>query len=247
MCGEPMLPEATVPLVEITPERRGARRPPWLLVAAAAIVATSWILVHLALAVRGGGVLGFDRTLMLTMRVPGHPAVPAGPAWLGATMRDITALGGGPVLTIVVTLVCAFLILKRQWRPAVLVVVAVVSGSLAIATAKWFFARARPDLIDHLVVVTSKSFPSGHAGNSAIVYLTVACLTYPVIRETRLRAFVMTAALLLVGAIGVSRVYLGVHWPSDVLAGWLFGALWALGWWGITARWLPRSPARECL
>ncbi len=227
-------------LIETAPDRAPSRRPPWLLVIGAGVVAALWLLVRLAFDVRAGEAIGFDRTIMLAMRVPGQAAVPAGPAWLPGTMRDMTALGGGPVLTIVVTLVSAFLILKRQWRAASLVVVAVVSGSLAIAGLKWFFARARPDLVDHLVTVTSKSFPSGHAGNSAIVYLTLAGLVFPVIREARVRVFVLAAALLLVATIGVSRVYLGVHWPSDVLAGWLFGALWALGWWWIEARALPR-------
>ena len=232
----------TEPLIDIAAAPVRTRRPPWLLVAGAVIAAALWVLIKLASDVRSGGALSFDRSLMLMMRVPGHPAVPAGPPWLASAMRDMTALGGGPVLTIVVTLVATFLILKRQLRAAALVVVAVVSGSLAIGLAKWFFARARPDLVDHLVVVTSKSFPSGHAGNSAIVYLTLAGLLFPVIKEARVRVFVLVAALLLVGLIGLSRVYLGVHWPSDVLAGWLFGALWALGWWWIEAR-LPRAPA----
>ncbi|MES2337302.1 MAG: phosphatase PAP2 family protein [Pseudomonadota bacterium] len=232
--------EDPTPLVEIAPDPVRTRRPPWLLVIGAIVAAALWILIKLASEVREGEVLGFDRTLMLAMRMPGNPAVPAGGPGVASMMRDFTALGGGPVLTIVVTLVATFLILKRQWRPAALAVVAVVSGSLAISALKWFFARARPDLVDHLVDVTSKSFPSGHAGNSAIVYLTLASLMFPVIRERRLRIFVIAAALLLVGAIGVSRVYLGVHWPSDVIAGWLFGALWALGWWAIEARVLPR-------
>lgn len=233
------------PLVDIANGEVSTRRPPWLLVAGAAIAAALFVLIKLASEIREGEAFGFDRTLMLAMRVPGHPAIPAGPAWVPSMMRDMTALGGGPVLTIVVTLVAAFLILKRQWRPAALAVAAVVSGSLAISALKWFFARARPDLVDHLVSVSSKSFPSGHAGNSAIVYLTLASLVWPVIRETRLRVFVLASAMLLVGAIGVSRVYLGVHWPSDVLAGWLFGALWAIGWWWIEARWLPKDRVRS--
>jgi undecaprenyl-diphosphatase len=80
------------------------------------------------------------------------------------------------------------------------------------------------------------SFPSGHSANSAIVYLTLATLLTQAIRGAALRRYVVGAAIALVFAIGVSRVYLGVHWPSDVLAGWSFGALWALGWWAIGAR-----------
>ncbi|URW74722.1 phosphatase PAP2 family protein [Sphingomonas donggukensis] len=227
-------------LIDIAEQPVRTRRPPWLLVAGAALAAALWALIHLASEVREGEVLSFDRTLMLAMRTPGNPAVPLGGPGLASAMRDMTALGGGPVLTMVVVLVAVFLLLKRQYRPAALVVVATASGGVAISVAKWFFARARPDLVDHMVAVASKSFPSGHAGNSAIVYLTLASLLFPVIREARLRVFVVAVALLLVGAIGVSRVYLGVHWPSDVLAGWLFGALWALGWWAVEARVLGR-------
>ncbi len=235
------MPDASdTPLIDVAEAPVATRRAPWPLVVGTMLIAALWVLIHLASEVREGGVLGFDRSLMTAMRVPGQPGVPGGPRWLPSMMRDFTGLGGGPVLTVVVTLVSTFLILRRQWRPAVLIGVATISGGVAIALAKSFFARTRPDLVDHLVDVTSKSFPSGHAGNSAIVYLTLAAVMFPVIREARLRIFVLVAALLLVATIGASRVYLGVHWPSDVLAGWLFGALWALGWWYVEARLLPR-------
>ena len=238
------MPDPTAPLVAMSTRPAPARRPPWLLVAGTAVAAALLLLLYIASTVRSGAGLSFDRALMLAMRVPGHPAVPAGGPGTAAAMRDLTALGSGTVLTLVVTLVAAFLILKRQWRAVTLAVVAVVSGSLTISLLKWFFARARPTLVEQLVHETSKSFPSGHAGNSAIVYLTLASLMFPVIRETRVRVFVVAAAMALVGAIGISRVYLGVHWPSDVLGGWLFGSLWALGWWWIEARALPRARAR---
>jgi membrane-associated phospholipid phosphatase len=98
------------------------------------------------------------------------------------------------------------------------------------------FARTRPDIVDHIVTVGGASFPSGHSANSAIVYLTLASLLTQVVRGHDTRRFVLVAAALLVTAIGSSRVYLGVHWPSDVLAGWSFGTLWALGWWLAGAR-----------
>ncbi len=236
----------SAPLIDIAEDAAPrTRRPPWLIVAGAVIVAALWLLIKIASEVREGEVLGIDRALMLAMRLPGQPAIPAGPAWLPSTMRDLTALGGGPVLTLVILAVATFLALKRQWHTAAIVVIATTSGGLAIAGLKEFFARARPDLIDHLgVTVSSASFPSGHAGNSAIVYLTLATLLFPVIAEARQRVFVTLVALLLTGLIGISRVYLGVHWPSDVLAGWLFGALWALAWWAIDMRLLARRRAR---
>lgn len=232
----------SAPLVDIAETAPRTRRPPWLIVAGAAIIAALWLLIALASEVREGEVIGFDRALMLAMRLPGQPGVPAGPAWLPSAMRDFTALGGGPVLTLVVLMAVTFLALKRQWRTAAIVAVATSTGGLAIAGLKEFFARARPDLIDHLgVTVSSASFPSGHAGNSAIVYLTLATLLFPVITEARQRIFVTLVALAATGLVGVSRVYLGVHWPTDVLAGWLFGALWAIGWWVIDSRLLPRA------
>ena len=229
------MPETVIPRAEAPPVRVRVRRPPWLLLIGTSIAAALLALIHLVSRAEGGG-LAIDRAVMLAMRAPGHPAIPAGGPRLASAVRDVTALGSTTVLTTVVTLVAAFLILQRAWRPAALVAAATLSGSAAISTAKWVFARHRPDLVDPLVHETSMSFPSSHAGNSAVVYLTLAGLVFPLVRERRLRAFVLAAAMMLVGAIGASRVYLGVHWPSDVLAGWLFGSLWALGWWWIEAR-----------
>ena len=221
------------PLIPIDEGAPATRRPPWLLVAAAAVAAALWLLIALASQVRGGGAPSFDRSIMQGMRVGD---VPIGPGWLPSAMRDMTALGGGPVLTLVVIVAAAFLLLKHQWRTAGLVVVATASGGLAIAQLKHLFGRARPDLFVHLADVTSPSFPSGHAGNSAIVYLTIATLLFPVVRDAAQRVLLLVAAIAIVTLVGISRVYLGVHWPSDVIAGWVFGALWALLWWGIAAR-----------
>ncbi|UIJ46417.1 phosphatase PAP2 family protein [Sphingomonas cannabina] len=228
------------PLVPTVPPVRATRRPPWLLIAGALVAGALWLLFRLGSEVRAGEAMALDRSLMLAMRVPGHPELPAGPAWLAGAMGDVTALGGATVLTGVVVLTIVFLALKRLWRPALLVLMASLSGSWAVSALKAGFARPRPTLIDHLVEVSNASFPSGHAANSAIIYLTLASLLFPVVREARIRVFVLAVALLLTGAIGISRVYLGVHWPSDVLAGWLFGALWALMWWWIEARLLRR-------
>lgn len=120
---------------------------------------------------------------------------------------------------------------------AALLVGGVVSGSIAVALAKALFGRARPDLIDHLVEVGSASFPSGHSANSAIVYLTLAILLTQIVPRRAQRLYLIGVAVALTAAIGLSRVYLGVHWPSDVLAGWAFGTLWAMAWWALGA-WL---------
>lgn len=211
----------------------GVRRPPRLLWAAGvgAVAIALMLLVGFLIDVRP---FGFDRTLIVALHG-------AGPGWLRKAMIDVTALGGGTVLTLVVVAVAGLLLLRRLWVTALLVIVATWSGSLAVEALKSEFGRARPDIVDHIVEVTGHSFPSGHAANSAIVYLTVAGLLTQIVRGRATRNYIIALAVLLVGAIGVSRVYLGVHWPSDVAAGWSFGTLWALGWWLAGAR------AREAL
>ena len=158
------------------------------------------------------------------------------PAGLAYAARDVTALGGGLVLTTVVVTVAGLLLIQRLWLTALALVAAATVGGWAVDIIKHTIVRARPDLVPHLVAASGYSFPSGHSANSAIVYLTVAALASQVTRTRAVRTYLFAVAILLVGAIGISRVYLGVHWPSDVLAGWSFGTLWALGWWVATAR-----------
>lgn len=171
----------------------------------------------------------FDRTIILGLR-QWH-----GPAWLPDLAIEITALGSVPVLTLMVVVAIGLLAIERHWLTAAATVAATLSGSAAITLVKGEVGRPRPALVEHLVHVTNQSFPSGHAAGSALVYLTLAGLGGQVTRDRRARRYLMAVAILLVGAIGISRVYLGVHWPSDVLAGWSFGTLWALGWWYATA------------
>lgn len=162
---------------------------------------------------------------------------PIGPAWLKLAMIDVTALGGVTVLPIVVAVTAGFLAVRRLWLTLALVLGGTISGSIAITLIKILVARARPEVTDHLVQVSSASFPSGHAANSAIVYLTIATLIDQIVEGRGTRIYILTVTALLVTLIGISRVYLGVHWPSDVLAGWCFGTLWALAWWALGA-WL---------
>jgi len=91
--------------------------------------------------------------------------------------------------------------------------------------------RPRPDLVSHLVDVQTSSFPSGHATLSAVVYLTIGALLAREQPSRGLRFYVMAVAILATMLIGCSRVYLGVHWPTDVLAGWAIGSAWAMLWW----------------
>ncbi|MBW6532192.1 phosphatase PAP2 family protein [Sphingomonas sp. RRHST34] len=197
----------------------------------------------LARLVAGGAPLAWDRAIMLALRVPGDPAQPVGPRWLHAALIDVTALGSGTVLTLVVAGTVGLLLVRRLWLTAALIAAATISGSIIAAQAKHWVGRPRPELVDHLVQVTGLSFPSGHATNSALVYLTLAGLVAQVADGRAVRSYIFVIAILLTGLIGVSRVYLGVHWPSDVLAGWCAGTGWAALWWWLGAT-LRRSLAR---
>lgn len=188
--------------------------------------------------------LNFDRTILLAMRHGTMHGTPIGPAWLKLAMIDVTALGGVTVLPIVVAVTAGFLAVRRLWLTLALVLGGTISGSIAITLIKILVARARPEVTDHLVQVSSASFPSGHAANSAIVYLTIATLIDQIVEGRGTRIYILTVTALLVTLIGISRVYLGVHWPSDVLAGWCFGTLWALAWWALGA-WLRLKRARR--
>ena len=226
-------PLAGIADAPVTPDRSApdVRHPPFVFIAMAALAGAVLVLAILGYAIAGGDRFAFDSGIMLWLRQAGDPAVPAGPLWLKQAMIDITALGGETVLTLAVALIIGFLAASRHLLAAALVFAGTVTGSIAVALAKSLVGRARPALVDHLVEVGSASFPSGHAANSAIIYLTIALVSIQVIPYRAARRFVVGATLLLVTAIGVSRVYLGVHWPSDVLAGWSFGTLWALAWW----------------
>jgi len=203
------------------------------------LIGVAVVLVLLAVDVRAGAVFALDRHLILALR---HAdGVPVGSAKFASAVRDVTALGGATVLTMVVALVAAMLAGARRWRAALLVVAATGLGCWANSLLKAFVHRARPDIVPHMMDETSASFPSGHAAHSAIVYLTIALLVLPMLRHRATRAVTVGAACLLVLLIGMSRVYLGVHWPSDVAAGWLFGTLWAIGWWRIELRLFPRG------
>lgn len=221
------------PVVGLEAEKTASRRVPWPIVILGAVALLLLGLVWFGHEILEGDAAELDRAIILAMRVPGHAEQPLGPHWLPSAVRDVTALGSTTVLTLVVLVTASFLALRRRWRSALLVLAATTLGALAVTLVKALIARSRPDLVGRLMEEASHSFPSGHAANSAIVYLTVAALLFPVVRGWRMRGFVLAVAMLLVGLIGISRVYLGVHWPSDVLAGWAFGSGWALLCWGV--------------
>lgn len=185
----------------------------------------------LALTAPGGGFEEIERALMLSLRDSENPALLRGPDWLSYFMQNITALGGWPVLTVLAVALSGAFALRRRW-PILLVLLAVVLGESSITgLLKDLFGRERPDFIPHLIYSSSASFPSGHAASAAAVYLTFGFAITNLMTRKVLRYYSLGAALLIIFLIGVSRVYLGVHYPSDVVAGWCVGAAWASAVW----------------
>lgn len=197
----------------------------------AALAGGVFAFLEIAEAVREDETRALDEAILLSMRRPGDPADPVGPEWVEELGRDLTALGGVPIIGLVTAAVAATLWLLRQRRSATLLVLAVLSGALLSFALKRGFDRPRPALVPHETFVYTASFPSGHSMLSAVAYLTLGALVARVLPRRRLKAFVLGWALLFTALAGVSRVYLGVHWPTDVLAGWTVGASWAVACW----------------
>ena len=195
-----------------------------------------WAFFNVASEVGEGDTAALDRQVLLALRNPANPSDPIGSRSFEEAMRDVTALGGFTVVTLVTVVgVTAFLIHGRK-RHALVLAGTVLLAELSSDLAKTFYARARPDLVPHGSYVYSASFPSGHSTLSAATYLTLAVLIASLEPNRGTKAMVFVLAALLVLAIGFSRVYLGVHWPSDVLAGWSLGAAFALAAWSVLRR-----------
>jgi len=188
-----------------------------------------------------GEVRWFDEGLLLALRTS-DPADPIGPRWLETSVMDISALGGFAVLALVTLFAVGYLLTLNKWRNALMLLVATLGGTAISEGLKMGFNRPRPDLVAHIVETTSMSFPSGHAMLSAVTYLTLGALIARTQEKRSLRGYVLGAAILVTLLIGLSRIYLGVHWPTDVLAGWCLGAAWALICW-VAATWLTRDRA----
>jgi undecaprenyl-diphosphatase len=214
------------------------------LVSLLGMVSCVWLFVSLADAVTAGHAQTVDEQIMRSLRDPGNLKEPIGPRWLVGAMRDLTALGSAPVLLIFGLAVAGALLARRQFHALVLLLAATLGAELLNAALKGFFQRARPDLDLHLTEVRSLSFPSGHAMESAAIYLTLAALLSRLVQARALKLYFLGLAVFLTFVVGMSRVYLGVHYPSDVLAGWTMGLAWALLCW-TTAQYLQRRGSVE--
>lgn len=188
----------------------------------------SGALLIFASEVMEGETLAFDRWILLALRSPANPAMPVGPKWLRHGMADITALGGYTVLIMITGFAVGYLIAVRKAMIAAYLAGSVISGSVLSSLLKLAYLRPRPDIVAHLVTVQSSSFPSGHATNAAVTYLTLGIFLCSVEQNRGARIYLMCIAVFLTIAVGISRIYLGVHWPSDVLAGWCIGSIWAV-------------------
>jgi undecaprenyl-diphosphatase len=190
-----------------------------------------WAFLAIADEMREGGTAAIDRRLLLLMREPGHPSEPIGSRSFEEAMRDVTALGGFTFLTLLVVVSGLAFVFHGKRRQAVILVSTVLLAQWTSGALKTFYDRPRPDLVPHGSFVYSASFPSGHSTLAAATLLTLATMTASLEprRETKILAYAV--AMLVTIAVGVSRVYLGVHWPTDVLAGWCAGAAFAFAAW----------------
>lgn len=215
----------------LSQNRYRAGREIWAIVAMVLIAAGLWGFAALADEVLEGETRSFDLSVLLWFRVPGTPSDPIGPRWVEQMVADITALGGVTVLAVVTVIVLGYLIVVGKRAAALLVLLSIGGGTVISFLLKSLFDRPRPDIVPHAVEVATASFPSGHAMLSAVTYLTLGGLLARFLSGRRAKVYVVGVAVLMSVAIGISRVYLGVHWPTDVLAGWSLGAAWALLCW----------------
>jgi undecaprenyl-diphosphatase len=191
-----------------------------------------------------GDTTAFDRHILLLFRDAGDPARLLGPPWFQEMARDVTSLGSYALLGLILVVVLGYLLMVRKRGAAAFLGSTVVGGQILSMVLKDLFERPRPDIVPQAARVFTTSFPSAHAMLSAITYLTVGAVLSRFVPDHRLRVYVVSLAIFLTLLVGLSRVYLGVHWPTDVLAGWCVGSAWAILCWAI-ALWLQQAGTVE--
>jgi undecaprenyl-diphosphatase len=214
----------------------------WPLLTAATLLALA-VVIHMADELREGESFAFDAPILLALRTPGDLSDPVGPVWLTQAFIDITALGGFTLRWLFGAAAIGFLIDIRRRVEAAWLAASLVGSMLLNTVLKIFLDRPRPDIVPHLADSSGSSFPSGHAMVAAAVYLTIGVMLAETQARMAVRAYLMIFFSLVVVLIGASRVYLGVHWPSDVLAGWAVGAAWAFAVFAAKRWWDRRKPA----
>jgi undecaprenyl-diphosphatase len=197
------------------------------------------IFIGLADVVMEGKTMRFDEWAIRAMRRADDPATPIGPHWLAEVGRDLTALGGIAFLTLLTATIAGFLWIKRMHGAMLLVLASTLGGLVVSMLLKLAYDRPRPQLVPHLSIIMTSSFPSGHAMLSATVFLTLGALLGRFVQERVLKAYFLIVAVILCVLVGVSRVFMGVHYPTDVLTGWVAGLGWAVTCW-LVARFMQR-------
>lgn len=177
-----------------------------------------------------------DMAVLMSFRSAGNPTELIGPEWFEEMVRDVTALGSYAFVIIVMVASLGYLFLIRKYHLALLLLGAELGGILLSNLLKYGFNRPRPG-IDHAAQVFTPSFPSGHATLAAVTFLTLGALLTRVNADRRAKVYFLSIAVILTVMVGMSRMYLGVHYPSDVIAGWCIGSAWASLCWG-AALWL---------
>lgn len=203
------------------------------------------LFITLAGKVSEGDTTALDSRILLALRNAEDPSRPIGPAWVEYVMLDLTALGGPTVLGLVVAGVLGFLWLQGRHHTALVVLVAAVGGELANSALKAAFMRPRPSVVPHLREAMSSSFPSGHAMESAIIYLTLGAMLMRIAEGRLTKVYLFSVAVLLTLLVGISRVFLGVHYPTDVVGGWMLGFLWASLCWVVERRFESATGVKE--
>lgn len=184
--------------------------------------------LHLTDEISDGESYRFDTWILVHLRQSANTAIPIGPKWLELSATDLSALGGFTLQWLLGGAAVVFLLYIRKRAEAGWLAASVLGASLFNTVLKHSLHRARPEVVPHLTMVDNASFPSGHAMISAAILLTIGAMISETVKSTSARFYIMLFAAFLVFLIGLSRLYLGVHWPTDVLAGWCLGGVWAL-------------------
>jgi undecaprenyl-diphosphatase len=202
-------------------------------------VAAALVFLGLAWLIVSGHSFSLDDRLIMLFRDPAAPSVPLGAAWLREAVRDMTALGSFVGLFFMAATAALALWICGYRHLAIGLVVSLVTAFLASTVLKIAIARERPDVVAHAALTFTASFPSGHAFLSAATLFTIAGFVGLASRRPDIARFCIVMAAIVVGLVGLSRIYLGVHWPSDVLGGWCLGIVWS----SVATAWLGRRMA----
>ncbi len=206
-----------------------------ILLIALSVLAGILVFISISDEVAEGDTQYIDTYILKSLREPNDLSKPAFPEWVTASMKDLTSLGSETVLVLITLIVTGYLLLRKKYYWLWMVLIATIGGALLVWGLKEFIGRTRPTLVTHLLEEKSLSFPSGHSMMSAIVYLTQAALLSRIEENRKAKIYIISTALMLTILIGISRVYIGVHYPTDVLAGWVAGISWALLCWYISS------------